>query len=681
MAPYYRFSRWDGTQLLSDAADAALLNEFLDDALARGDIEASLRSVTRRGAHPRGEDVDVQGVDDMLRQLRQQRQEILRKHDPGGILDDLRNKLAEVISTEREGIQNRLAAAESAVRNPPDNLDPDTARRLAERLREMAQRSEATLDALPHDLGGAVRELNSYEFMEPEAQRLFDELKQLIQQQFVDRQFSDLTETLRNSAPQDMQAAAQMMRELNELLRRHIRGDDDPGFDEFMERWGNAFGDSPPQDIGQLIDRLQSQAAQAQSLMNSLTPDQRQQLQDLIAGLLDDPEMARQMAELQANLDTLRVGGELGRQFRFSGNEPLAMQDALDVMERLNRMDALEDDLKRTLYGGGSLDGIDTDAVRDMLGEDAETSLESLRHLAERAVEEGLLRTGESGAHEFTARGIRKIGEKALTEIFGYLRRTYSGRHNIRLNGQGGEPTETTRPYHYGDEFNIDLRRTLQAAVMRGGKSVPVRLEPDDFQTHETEELAQASTVLMIDLSLSMAMRGNFVMAKKVALALDTLIRTRFSRDNLYVVGFSTYAREMKPETLAYLSWDEFEPYTNIQHGLTVARKLLARHTGNKQIIMISDGEPTAHLESGRLFLQYPPSPRTIQETLKEVARTTRSGISINTFMLEQSAFLIDFIDRLTRINKGRVFYTSAERLGEYVVVDYYRSRRRSLIS
>ena len=228
----------------------------------------------------------------------------------------------------------------------------------------------------------------------------------------------------------------------------------------------------------------------------------------------------------------------------------------------------------------------------------------------------------------------------------------------------------------------MDLRRTLQSAVMRGGKSVPVRLESDDFQVRETEDMAQAATVLLIDLSLSMAMRGNFVTAKKVALALDTLIRTQFSRDSLYVVGFSTYAREMKPETLAYLSWDEFEPYTNIQHGLVVAQKLLARHSGgNKQIIMVSDGEPTAHIENGRIFLQYPPSPRTIQETLKEVARTTRAGISINTFMLEQNAFLMEFVDQMTRINKGRVFYTSAEQLGEYIVVDYYTNRRRSLIS
>ena len=682
MAPTYRFSRWDGTQLLSDEADDALLNQFMDDVLARGDIDSSLRSVMRRGAHPRDSDVDVQGMDDMLRRLREQRQEILRAHDLGTLLDDLRNRLDEVIQTERQGIEDRITAAQEAVSNPPVGLDPETAQRLADRMRDMAQRNQATLNALPDNLGDAVRELNDYEFMEPEAQRLFEELKELIQQQFVDRQFSDLQQSLENITQQDLDAAAEMMRDLNSMLQKHIRGDEDAGFEEFMQQWGSAFGESPPQDIEQLIDQLHNQAAQAQSLMSSLSPDQRSQLQDMIAGMLDNPGLAQQMGELQANLDSLRVGGELGRQYKFSGAEPIALQDALNLMDELNRMDGLEDDLKRALYSGGSIDQIDAERVGDILGEDAEASLEQLRRLAERAVEEGLLRTSDDGSHEFTARGIRRIGEKALAEIFGYLRRTYTGRHNARVNGRGGELIETTKPYQFGDEFNIDLRRTMQSAVMRNGKSVPLRLQPEDFQVRETEDLAQASTVLLIDLSLSMAMRGNFVTAKKVALALDTLIRTQFSRDSLYVVGFSTYAREMKPETLAYLSWDEFEPYTNIQHGLIVAQKLLARHPGsNKQIIMVSDGEPTAHLENGRIFLQYPPSPRTIQETLKEVSRTTRAGISINTFMLEQNAYLMEFVDQITRINKGRVFYTSPERLGEYIVVDYYTNRRRTIVS
>ena len=211
---------------------------------------------------------------------------------------------------------------------------------------------------------------------------------------------------------------------------------------------------------------------------------------------------------------------------------------------------------------------------------------------------------------------------------------------------------------------------------------MPVTLTPNDFEVYRIEEMVQSTTVLLVDLSLSMAMRGNFLAAKKVALALDTLIRTQFQRDRLYIVGFSTYAREMKPAKLAYLSWDEFEPYTNIQHGLSVAQKLLARHQGgSKQIIMISDGEPTAHMENGQMFLQYPPSPRTLRETLKEVKRVTQSGVTINTFMLERNAYLVDFVDEMTRINKGRVFYTTSDELGEYILVDYLSSRRRRFVA
>ena len=681
MSPFFTFSRWDGTQIDDDAADAALLDQFSEDVLARGDVDLSLRSLMRRGVHPRDGEGDVQGIEDMLRKLRADRQEMLRKHDLGSVLDDLRNKLDEVVTTEREGMESRLAAAQDATAasrdDPAAPLDPETAARLADRLQEMAKRNNAFLDTLPDDLGGAVQELNSYEFMDPEAKRLFEELKALIQQQFVDRQFRKLNEDLKSMSPQDTNAAASMMQDLNEVLQRHKDGDPDTGFDEFMQQWGNAFGENPPDNIDELVDRLQTQMAQSQSLMNSLSAEQRQELQGLIAGMLENPGLMQQMSMLEANLDALRVGGELGRKFRFKGDESVALHEALDLMDELNRMDDLESQLKHTQYGGGNLDDVDADQVGKLLGEDALDSLERLRQLTERLVREGLIRTSEEGGHEFTARGIRRIGQKALAEIFGYLRRSYAGRHLARERGRGGEPTEATRNYAYGDEFNVDMRRTVQSAVLRDGSGTPVRLNPDDFQVYETEDAAQASTVLMIDLSLSMAMRGNFVTAKKVALALDTLIRTQFGRDNLYVVGFSTYAREMKPDDLASLSWDEFEPYTNIQHGLAVAQKLLSRHSGNRQIIMVSDGEPTAHMENGRVFLQYPPSPRTIQETLKEVGRTTRAGISINTFMLEQNAFLMEFVDRLTRINKGRVFYTSSEHLGEYVLVDYLNSRRR----
>jgi len=281
---------------------------------------------------------------------------------------------------------------------------------------------------------------------------------------------------------------------------------------------------------------------------------------------------------------------------------------------------------------------------------------------------------------ELTPRGMRKIGQKALQEIFAYIKKDRAGQHRMDKGGGGGERTDDTKRYEFGDPFHMDLHRTLMNAIERV-PGVPVQMHPEDFQVFKTEQLTHSATVLMLDLSLSMAMRGNFLAAKKVALALDNLIRSQFPRDNLFIVGFSTYAREVKPEKLPYLSWDEFDPYTNIQHGLALSQKLLARvRGGTKQIIMISDGEPTAHIESGQLFLQYPPSPRTIRETLREVRRCTQKGIIINTFMLDRNSYLVEFIDQLTRINRGRVFYTTPERLGQYILVDYLNSRKRRIL-
>jgi uncharacterized protein with von Willebrand factor type A (vWA) domain len=687
MSAYYRYSRWDGSQHAFEIDEEALLEEFSESLLARGDVSAALRSLAQRGIQPKSGD-NVKGVQDLLQQLRSQRQDLLSQHDLGSALQDIRRRLDEVLQTERDGIQRRLdearqnaaAMQEAASRGETPPLDPNMAKSLADRLEEMARRKNETLNALPKDLGGAVRELNSYEFMEPEAQRLFDELKRMLQQEFVDRQFQQVKESLQRSNGGDMAATKEMLKDLNRMLDRYLQGQE-AGFDQFMQRWGEAFGDERPQNLEELVSMLQQQAAQMQSLLDSLSPEQRHELQELMESLLQDPELQREMAALLQSLEALSPTGELGRRYPFHGDDPVTLQEALDLMDRLHQMDDLERQLKRSQQGG-NLEQIDSDAVRELLGEESFESLEQLKHLTQRLEEAGYIRQVGENKYELTPRGIRRIGQKALGEIFAYLKRSHTGRHVTRERGHGGEPSDATKQYAFGDQFSLHMQRTIQNAIVRAGTGTPVRLEPRDFEVYQMEDLTQSSTVLMVDLSLSMAMRGNFLAAKKVALALDSLIRTQFNRDNLYIVGFSTYAREMKPERLAYLSWDEFDPYTNIQHGLALSQRLLSRHKGGtKQIIMISDGEPTAHMEGGQLFLQYPPSPRTIRETLREVRRVTQSGITINTFMLERNAYLMEFVDEMTRINKGRVFYTTSEHLGEYILVDYLTSKRRKFVA
>jgi uncharacterized protein with von Willebrand factor type A (vWA) domain len=324
------------------------------------------------------------------------------------------------------------------------------------------------------------------------------------------------------------------------------------------------------------------------------------------------------------------------------------------------------------------------DRVRDLLGDDAARSLERLAELTRMLEEAGLIEQKE-GRLELTPRGLRKIGANALRDLFAKLARDKFGQHQIDQLGQGHERSFETKPYEFGDPFNLDLQRTLRNALGRRASlplghadrdGTPVRLSPDDFEIERTEQLTRSSTVLMLDLSLSMPMRDNFLAAKKVAMALHSLISSQFPRDFLGIVGFSEVARELKPEQLPEVSWD-FVYGTNMQHAFLLSRRMLARQTGTKQIIMVTDGEPTAHLlPGGEVFFNYPPVRETVEATLKEVARCTREDIRINTFMLDANSYLRSFVEKLTRMNRGRAFFTTPETLGSYVLVDFIEQKK-----
>ena len=302
---------------------------------------------------------------------------------------------------------------------------------------------------------------------------------------------------------------------------------------------------------------------------------------------------------------------------------------------------------------------------------------ETVRNLIKRILEEAGYIRRKGNAWEMTPRGTRKIGQKALCEIYSRLKKDAFGRHPLHNPGIGGERTDDTKRYEFGEPFHLALDKTIMNALQREGPGVPVNIEPADFEIYRSEELTQTTTVMMVDLSWSMALRGSFQAAKKVALALHNLITTQFSRDKLYIIGFSAYARELKAEELPFVRWDESVLGTNMHHALMLAQQLLAKHkVGTRQVIMISDGEPTAHLERGRSYFAYPPSPITIRETLKEVKRLTKKGIIINTFMLDRNYYLKEFVNQMAKINKGRVFYTTPDKLGQYILVDYVNNKR-----
>jgi uncharacterized protein with von Willebrand factor type A (vWA) domain len=675
-----RYSRWDGSQWVADLDAEEILDALADDMLAEGDLAEALRRLMERGWRTgdptRG---DMVGLRDLLDRLERRREELLDRYEIGDVLRDIRRELDEIVAEERAGVQRRL---DEAGRAPAESGAAADQADLRSMLRDVAARRLDQLDDLPSDVGERIRGLQDYDFLEPDARERFDALVKRLQQQVLDQYVAGMSESIRSMTPEDLAANREMVRDLNELIREKLAGGD-PDASGFLAKHGQFFPGARTFD--DIIDQLAQRMAAMQSLLRSMSPEQRAELQSMMEALLRDDRLLIDLAQLASNLDMLLPGG-LGERVPFGGDEPLGLDGALAQIGRLQAMDRLEETLA-DVESTGDLAAIDRDEVRDLLGDDATRDLDALEDLARRLEEAGYL-TRDGDRLELTPRGNRRIGQKVLDDLFARLQRDAFGGHRLERAGRGGERDETTKPYEFGDPFHLDLRGTLfnalgrdeNAAQTRGGDPT-IRLRPADFSVHRTELLTQTSTVLLVDMSRSMLLRGCFLAAKRVAVALDTLIRTQFPRDQLTVIGFAYYAREIAPGALAGLTWHGYEYGTNLQHGLLLARRILARQPAtNKEIVVITDGEPTAHFEDGQVEFNYPPTRRTITETLREVQRCTKDGITINTFMLERSRALADFVAHMTRLNRGRAFYASPERLGEYVLVDFV-SRRTKRVS
>jgi uncharacterized protein with von Willebrand factor type A (vWA) domain len=382
-----------------------------------------------------------------------------------------------------------------------------------------------------------------------------------------------------------------------------------------------------------------------------------------------------QMDQLGRNLQQMFPQQGWGQQYDFQGQDPMGMGQAMQMMQELGELDQLEN-LMRNATNPAALAEADMDRVRDLLGDDAAQSLQRLAELTKMLEEQGLIQQKE-GRLELTPRGLRKIGNNALRDLYAKLAKDKNGQHETSRLGAGHERTYETKQYEYGDPFQLDLQRTIRNAIRRNGPSTPVQLAAEDFEIERTEHLTRSSTVLMLDLSMSMPMRDNFLPAKKVAMALHALITSQFPRDFMGIIGFSETAYALTAAQLPEVSWD-FAYGTNMHHGFTLARQMLARQSGTKQVIMITDGEPTAHITPrGDVFFNYPPVQETIEATLREAARCTREGIRINTFMLDADYGLKSFVEQLTAINRGRAFFTNPENLGDYVLVDFIEHKRQ----
>jgi len=548
----------------------------------------------------------------------------------------------------------------------------------------VASSRKQQLDQLPRDAGGAIRELQGYEFMDQRAEQAFQRLLEDIKKGVVDTYFKEMTQQLQQMSAQDMTVLREMARDLNALIRQKLEGIPEAqlqhNYQDFLGKWGRLFPDAPA-TFDEFLEQLRRQMARMDSLMQSLSPEMRQQLGELMASTFDDPELQAQLAELMGGLELLSDRGRLGTRYSFMGGEQMPLDEAMRVMDQLQSIEEMERAL-RGVYRGEELDPATRESLRDLLGDDAARDLDRVQRLTDELERRGLIESDNEGMR-LTARGTRQIGQKALGDLFARLRRDRFGDHPVARRGQGGEREEESKSYEFGDVFDLDVKETVMNAVQREAATgvspaqrVP-RLSPEDFVVHRSDTLSRSATVLMLDMSRSMPLRGYFYAAKKVALALDSLIRSTYPRDTLHVIGFSDLAREISPAALPHLSVNEYVYGTNMQHGLMLARRLLAKDPGeNKQIIIVSDGEPTAHIENGRPVFFYPPLPETFHKTLLEVRRCTREHIVINTFMLESNHHLVQFVNQMTRMNRGRAFFISPDRLGDYVLVDYVTSKR-----
>lgn len=702
----YGYTRWDGTQKIDGLDADDILNALSDDYMEEGNLQQALKRLMRDGVKGQDGKQRAMGLREMMERMRNSRQEQLSKYNmASGVMDDLRQKLEEIKQMERDGIQKRIDNAkdnqsapsadqdkQNGDQSPSDqqgqgeqsqagqagqadqagdgDLSPEQKQRMLEMI---AKRKQDFLDGLPGDVPGQIKGLSDYDFMDDQAREKFQELVAGLQQQMMQQFFQGMQQGLQNMTPEDIANLREMICDLNKMLRERQEGLE-PDFDAFMQKHGQYF--PGVNSLDDLIEQMQQQSDAMQAIMDNLSPEQQQELQDLMDQMMGDDRIRVDLMELAQNMQAMAPPDQPRTRFPFQGNETLPLNEAMRMMGRMQQMEGLEEQMQdaRRLE---NLEAIDSEKVKELLGDEEYQSIEQLKEMMKTLEEAGYIQK-KGSRWELTARGIRKIGQKALQDIFNKMKRDGFGRHVSPFRGVGGERTDESKPYQFGDPFLLDLERTLMNAVHRRGTGTPVDLAKEDFEVYRTELTTQSSTVLMIDMSNSMIYNGCQQSAKKVAVALESLIRSQFPRDNLYVIGFSYLAREYKPNELLSLSQLDNQQGTNMAHGLMLARQLLAKQRGtNKQIIMITDGGPTVWYEEGEGWLFSYPSPFAEQQALLEAQRCTRDGITINTFMLYDDRYMVAFVNQLAQVNHGRTFYADKDNLGEYLLVDYLNNKRK----
>ena len=640
----YRYGAWSGGRdPLEPPYDvASALDEIGERVLAGESPRQALRELLRKGAD------GMRGLDDLRRKVAKAQREARNRGQLDGTLQEVKALLEQAVELEKSALFP----------------DPSDAARMA----------ELELETLPRDTARAVQALKPYQWRSPEARAAYEQIEDLLRREVLDSQFKGMKQALEGATPQDMAKVKDMLADLNAMLAADAKGQHtQQQFEQFMAKHGEFFP-SQPANLEELVDDLARRAAAQQKLMDSLSPQQRQELGELMDGAMD-LDMAAAMAQLGDALRNARPDLPWGGKERMRGEQGMGMGDATTALEELADLDDLEAALGQD-YPGASLDDIDEAAVQRALGRGAVDDIAALRRIERELHEQGYLTRDAHGRLELSPRAVRRLGATALRKVFADLASRGRGGHDVQDAGAAGDITGSSRAWEFGDEQPLDVVRTVRNAVQRAG-SGPLRLQVEDFEVVETERRTSAAVALLVDLSFSMELRGTWGAAKQTALALHSLVSTKYPQDAIEVIGFSDYAQVLKVEQLAGLEAQRVQG-TNLQHALMLAGRFLGKHPDAEPVVLVvTDGEPTAHLtRDGWAEFCWPPLPETLELTMAEVERVTRRGATINVFMLDDEPRLVDFVEHLAARNGGRVFATDPSRLGEYVVSDYLRARR-----
>lgn len=647
-----RYARYaGGPDPLAPPVDLAeALDAIGEDVMAGYSPERAMQEFLRRGSQ------DQRGLDDLARRVAQKRRDLLQRHSLDGTLQEVRELLDHAVLEERKQLARDV------------EMDDDD-----RTFREMQ------LDNLPASTAAAVTELGDYSWRSPQARQDYEKIKELLGRELLDQRFAGMKQALENATDEDRAAVNEMLQDLNSLLDSHRRGEDtDQQFRDFMDKHGDHFPENP-QSVEELLDSLAQRAAAAQRMRNSMTQEQRDELDALAQQAFGSPELVQSLAQLDDSLRAMRPGEDWGGSEDFEGEQGLGLGDGTGALQDLAELDDLADQLAQS-YAGARMDDVDLDKLARQLGDEAAVSARTLSELERALRDSGYLKRTSDGQLRLSPRAMRQLGRALLRDVANRMSGR-QGQRDLRQAGAAGEPSGATREWAFGDTEPWDVTRTVTNAVVRtvGEGADPrhgVRLEIGDVEVSETEARTQAAVALLVDTSFSMAMDGRWVPMKRTALALHHLITSRFRGDHLQVIGFGRAARVMEIEELTGLDafWDKG---TNLHHALLLANRHFRKHPNAQPVLLIvTDGEPTSHLEpDGEVHFSYPPHPLTIAYSVRELDNAGRLGAQTTFFKLGEDPGLARFIEQMARRVDGRVVSPELDDLGAAVVGSYLGSR------